>query len=643
MNQEEKKLQQYTVTFLPAGLNLTVTAGSSVLTAAAQAGLALKSSCGGSGTCGQCIIKVVSGQVQLTGGNLAAQLKQQGYTLACQTLIYGDVVLEIPATSLLAEHRVFVADKGRLPDSLTELPAEYPLQPVCETVSLKLPEPSLTENACDMDRLLTNLQRQKGLKAEVGLQLLQNLPQTLRDSNWQVEVTYETEVNRILRIAAAGSSRSYGLAIDLGTTTVVASLLDLSNGIRVARKGTYNRQAAYGDDLISRVIHACETNDGLDALRQSALTTINGLIEDLLVEVKVAPAEVVAATIAGNTIMIHLLLGISPKFIRLQPYIPAAAEWPPMNANEVGLNINPLAPVYIFPAVASYVGGDIVAGVIFSQMAQNEHLNLFIDIGTNGEMVLGNDEWLIACACSAGPAFEGSGISNGMRAMSGAIEAVNIDPQTNTIELEVIGGGAPAGICGSGLIDCLAKLRRTGVIDRSGNFIATDNPRVRPNDEGYEFVLTPASESKTGQDIVITSADIKTLIRSKGAVYAGIQSLLKTVSLELDAIDKIIIAGGFGNYLNIANAVEIGLLPDLPPEKFVFAGNAALKGAELALLSRPAWQQALELARKITYLELSSGNLFMEEFVAALFLPHTRLELFPSLVDAKSNGHRQEN
>ncbi|MBC7324531.1 MAG: DUF4445 domain-containing protein, partial [Moorella sp. (in: Bacteria)] len=273
------------------------------------------------------------------------------------------------------------------------------------------------------------------------------------------------------------------------------------------------------------------------------------------------------------------------------------------------------AYVQVFPAVASYVGGDIVAGALFTRIDREQELSLFIDIGTNGEMVLGNNDWLISCACSAGPAFEGSGITYGMRAMEGAIEGVTIDPETYEVDLAVIGGGRPAGLCGSGLIDCLAKLRRAGIIDRTGSFQEVATPRLRLSDEGFEFVLAWAAESSQGKDIVITEADIKNLIRSKGAVFAGIQSLLKTVSLEMEAISRIIIAGGFGNYLNIPNAIEIGLLPDLPAEKYVFAGNTSLKGAELALLSRPAWRDALELARKMTYLELSAGNLFMEEFV----------------------------
>lgn len=626
-------MNQYTVTFMPDNIAVQVDKETNVLEAAQKAGIPIKSTCGGAGTCGRCLIKVKEGQIHFKGGHLSAEAREEGYFLACQTIIEGDVIVEVPPISLLGKHQVLLQDKGRLQDGLADLPASYSLDPHCEIATLHLKEPTLEENNSDLNRLLMTLRKEKGVEGRASLKFLQDLPEILRRAEWHVDVTLARADGRLLKVSPAGTGRCFGLAVDLGTTTVVVSLLDLLNGRRIGRNGNYNRQAIYGDDVISRVIHATGQPGGLEELRQAALTTISEITSSLLNKYGIAPAEVTVAAVAGNTIMSHLLLGVNPKYIRLQPYIPAANEWPDLTAGEIGLPINPLAPVYVFPSVASYVGGDIVAGVLFTRLAMEENLTLFIDIGTNGEMVLGNKDWLISCACSAGPAFEGSGITCGMRAMEGAIEGVNIDPQTFEVELDIIGDVRPAGLCGSGLIDCLAKLRRTGLIDRTGNFQEAVTPRLRSTDEGYEFVLAWGAESSHGKDIVITSADIKNLIRSKGAVFAGIQSLLKTVSLELEAIDKIIIAGGFGNYLSIPNAVEIGLLPDLPAEKYVFAGNTSLKGAELVLLSRQAWTDALELARKMTYLELSVGNLFMEEFVSALFLPHTQLELFPSVTE----------
>ena len=638
----KKPVNQLKVTFLPDNVTVRVAAGTSIMAAANEAGLPLKSTCGGAGTCGRCAVKIEKGEIQIQGSRLQSRLEKQGYTLACQAMVMGDVVVTIPPESLLGQHQVLLQDKGRLQDSLTDLLGSYPLEPACSVTSLALAEPTLTENASDASRLLAALRKEKGIDARLDLDLLRSLPDSLRQANWQVDVILAATSNRIIQVAPRGMGRAYGLAIDLGTTTVAVSLLDLISGQVVARNGSYNRQAAYGDDVISRIIHATSNDGGLEELRQAALTTINDLISGLLESRGINPAEVTAACVAGNTTMAHLLLGLNPRYLRLSPYIPAAAELPLMKAAEVGLKINPAATVQIFPAVASYVGGDIVSGALFTRIAGGEELTLFIDIGTNGEMVLGNNDWLISCACSAGPAFEGSGITCGMRAMDGAIEGVTIDPETLEVELDVIGGGRPSGICGSGLIDCLAKLRRAGIIDRTGNFQDVATPRLRQTDEGLEFILAWAAQSSNHRDIVLTAADIKNLIRSKGAVFAGIQSLLKTVSLEMDAIERIIIAGGFGNYLHIPNAVAIGLLPDLPAEKYVFAGNTSLKGAELALLSRSAWQEALELARKMTYLELSSGNLFMEEFMSALFLPHTRLELFPS-VGSEAGAERRSD
>lgn len=631
-------MQQYTVVFLPDEIKVMVPPETTLLETAARAGIALKSTCGGQGTCGRCVVKVKQGRVSSDQGRLPAHLKEEGYTLACRTKVLSDVVVEIPPQSRLEEHQVLLQDKSRTEsrvESYGDLIGPYTLHPLCEVLTLELDPPTLTENASDWSRLQSALRRRLPENDfNIRLTTLRQLAEGLRRADWHIAVTLarlngEAEV---IRVAPADDNKMYGIAIDLGTTTVVVSLVDLISGRVLGQGGTYNRQARFGDDVISRIIYATTTDNGLEELQEAALASTNELITKLLKDHHVAQEQVVAATLAGNTTMTHLFLGLTPKYVRLQPYIPTATEYPLLKAGETGLNINPAAPVIVFPSVASYVGGDIVSGALFTRIAESEELILFVDIGTNGEMVLGNKEWLISCACSAGPAFEGGGITFGMRAMKGAIERVEIDPDTLEVKLEVIGNTQPVGICGSGLIDSLAKLRRAGIIDRTGSFSRDQaSPRLRRTDEGYEFVLAWKEESGNGKDIVLTEGDIKNLIRSKGAVFAGIQSLLKTVQLDLEAIDKIIIAGGFGNYLNIPNAIEIGLLPDLPLEKYVFAGNTSIKGAIQVLLCREAWKEALEIGRKMAYLELSAGNLFMEEFVSALFLPHTNLELFPSV------------
>lgn len=630
-------MNHYEVTFMPERIKVTVPEGATIFEAAAQAGIALKSTCGGQGTCGRCAVRVLAGETSDHARKLPRKLREKGYVLACQTRVVSDAIIDVPQDSRLDEHQVLVQDKTRQVQvqEQADLLSGYPLAPLAQTFTVQLEPPSLTENMSDWSRLQAALRpRLPGWQLEIDIKTLQKLAATLRDANWQVDATVAFLPGRaeVIQVAPAGKSNAYALGIDIGTTTVVVSLLDLKENRIIDQSGTYNRQARFGDDVISRIIYATSKEKGLGELQEAVQQTINELINRLLGRQNISPEEVLLVAAAGNTTMAHLFLGLDPKYIRLQPYIPTASNFPPLRAHDLGLKINPSAWVFIFPGVASYVGGDIVSGALYSRLSVSDKLTLFIDIGTNGEMVLGNSDWLICCSCSAGPAFEGGGITFGMRAMKGAIQGVEIDPETFEVQLDVIPGRKPIGICGSGLIDCLAKLKRVGLIDRTGTFQDVETPRLRPNDEGMEFVLAWGEETECGKDIVITQADIKNLIRSKGAVFAGIQSLLKTVQLDLEAIDQILIAGGFGNYLNITNAIEIGLLPDLPAEKYVFMGNTSLKGTQLALLSRKAWEDAQELGRKMTYLELSTGNLFMEEFVSALFLPHTNLELFPSVV-----------
>ncbi|GAW91837.1 ASKHA domain-containing protein [Calderihabitans maritimus] len=629
-------MSKHSVLFFPDNVAVQVETGTSLLRAASLAGIELKSTCGGKGTCGRCVLKVKEGKVSVGGGNISAKLKTAGYVLACQTRVEGHAVVEVPRDSRLDEHQVLLDNKpvGLLAEKQVEELAGYEFQPLCRKIYLELDKPTLTENASDLSRLQAELRKYTDCRdLEISLDNLRKLPDILREGDWKVTVTL-TSLNgcaEVLHLEPGRSTKkSYGLAVDIGTTTVVVNLVDLETGQIVDKRGTYNRQSRYGDDVISRIIYAGEEN-GLEELQQAVIGTINHLVDKLLAKNEIKAEDVHVAVTAGNTTMAHLFLGIPPKYIRLEPYIPVTSSFPPVKAKELGIAINPEAWILSFPAVASYVGGDIVSGVLVNGMAESDELTLFIDIGTNGEMVLGNRDWLISCACSAGPAFEGGGITYGMRAMTGAIERVEIDPRSYEVQVATIGNVKPMGICGSGLIDCLAKLLRVGIIDRTGQFQKDINtPRLRETEDGKEFVLVWGKDTECGKDIVLTEGDIKNLIRSKGAVFAGIQSLLKTVQMDVAQIDKIIIAGGFGNYLNIEDAIQIGLLPDVDRSKYEFMGNTSIKGAKLALISQPAYRQAEELGRKMTYLELSVGTMFMDEFVSACFLPHTDLSLFPS-------------
>jgi len=631
----------YRVRFVPDNVEALVEEGTDLLRAATLAGLQIKSSCGGDGVCGRCAVSVREGIVDEGNASISAKLRKRGLTLACRARVTGDVVVFVPDGSKVAKHHVLTGDAEHarlLKEKETEGAGRYAFSPLGKRISVSLDEPTLTENAADLTRLTARLKKEGLDEVEVPLSTLRRLPKVLREESFRVDV-YAARTGRghsVVDVRPGHNQPSaLGLAVDIGTTTCVVHLVDLSSGVTLERCGSYNRQARYGDDVISRIIHASEGGEKLAELQQAVIGTINDLIAEALSRTGRNRDDVIAVVMAGNTTMSHLALAVPPDFIRLEPYIPAATHFGVVRAREIGLMAHPEAVVHTVPSVASYVGGDIVSGVLASELAHSDEVALFIDIGTNGEMVLGNRDWMVACACSAGPCFEGGGISCGMRATPGAIQRVSVDAD-GEVYVSTVGGERPTGVCGSGLVDCLSSLRRAGVIDRSGQF-QTDGrfPRMRQTPDGWEYVLVWGSDSRTGEDIAITEDDVKNLLRAKGAVYAGIRSLLRAVDLPMEAVQRIYIAGGFGSYLNVQDAVAIGLIPDVSPEKYVFLGNSAIKGARMCLLSHEALAEADELARKITYLELSVGNTFMEEFVSAMFIPHTDLSLFPSVECAK--------
>jgi len=626
------------VVILPENITVEVEAGSSLLEAVQKVGIPLKSTCGGQGTCGKCTVKVLAGQVSGGGGNIPEKLKEQGFILACTAIVNEDCTVDVPPEFRLHEHQVLMDEGGQglLREKELDKLAGFPHAPLGQKFFLKLPPPSLVENASDYSRLVTELKKQlPEERFSISNAVLKKLPEVLREKDWEVTVTvvFTGDACEILRVTAGPDEKpDYGMAIDVGTTTVVIALVDLGTGEIVAKEGSYNKQAAFGDDVISRIVYAVEEN-GLDELQKSVVRTVNQLLEKMFQKHPVSPDEITMLVVAANTTMTHMFLGIDPRYIRLEPYIPVANNYPGVRAKELGLAVNPDAIVFSLPSVASYVGGDIVSGALVTKIDESDEVVLFIDIGTNGEMVLGSREWQMACACSAGPAFEGGGISFGMRAMNGAIERISITPGTYDVAYQTVGNAPPQGICGSGLIDCLAKLRKAGIIDRAGKMQEIESQRMRLGADGPEFVLAWAAEANCESDVVITESDVKNLIRAKGAIFAGVRVMLGMVDLPLEAIDKILIAGGFGNYLNIPDAIQIGLLPDLPVEKYQFIGNSSLKGAHLSLISRDAFLHSDEVARNMTYLELSLGNTFMDEYVSALFLPHTDLSLFPNVLD----------
>ena len=616
----------YRVTFLPDNVVATVEESTSILEAARLAGIDLVNPCGGRGTCGKCTVNVISGE-------------DRGYVLSCAASVHSDITVEVPEQSRMGKQKVVLSEKPLLED---EFLRTHALNPVAGKYHMTLPEPTLTDNMNDLDRLKKTLKKMYGIEdTDISSRCLRMLPETIRHGGFEITATVANSGGHfeIIGIESGKSMKpAYGAAIDIGTTTVVAALLDMETGKIVDQEGGYNRQASYGADVITRIIYADENKDGLTALKTAAVATINDLLEIILKRNGLDADDIVSMVCGGNTVMTHLFLGVSPTYLRLEPYIPAAVSFPQMKAWECGIRIYPDAPVLTIPSVASYVGGDITAGLFATVPGDAEELSLFIDVGTNGELVLGNCEWLVTCSCSAGPAFEGSGVSSGMRAMEGAIDRVEIDRDTLEASYRVIGGAKPLGVCGSGLIYAISEMRDAGVIDRAGRIqTERESGRIRIGQES-EYLLVTKEDSGTGSDILITESDIKNLLRAKAAIFAGIRTMLAQVQMDISDISNIYIAGGFGKFINITDAVRIGMLPDLPTDKYEYVGNSCIRGAMLGLLSGEALAEMEELAGRMTYIELSVGNQFMDEFISALFIPHTDLSLFPGLTESNLKG-----
>lgn len=635
------------VTFYPEEKKVKVPKGTDILHAAIGAGVYINSSCGGEGICGRCKVIVKNGEVSSEPtGRLTKEELGKGYALACRAIVHSDIEVEIPPSSRLSKEQILTEEakverlKGVF-SSAEEVEKEIEIKerkafthsPLATKLFLKLPPPTLKDNVSDLERLYREIRKYIDVPIiQTGLANVKKIGRLLRESNWEVTVTLgkrngTTEV--VLIEPGNTSKRNYGIALDVGTTTIVAKLVDLNTRKTLGTKATHNRQATYGDDIITRIIYA-EKVDGLEKLHHLVVDTINELILSLTEENKISLNDVTCVMCAGNMTMSHLLLKVDPTYLRVEPYVPTANFMPVIRASEVGIKINPRGLLACLPGVSSYVGGDISAGVIASGIDEKESPCMLIDLGTNGEIALGNREWLVSCSSSAGPAFEGSGVRCGVRAMEGAIQKVEIEPKTYKVNYSTIGGTKPIGICGSGYIDCLAELFKTKVIERSGR-IRDDIKieRIRKSDDGFEFVLATRNESATGEDIVITQADITNLILSKGAIYTAAQVLTKKVNIDMKDIEKIYLAGGFGNYLNIEKSIWIGLLPDLQQDKFEYIGNSSLAGATFSLLSYDAMMKIREIARKMTYIELSVEPSFMSEYTASLFLPHTDIVRFP--------------
>lgn len=636
------------VIFKPQGKEIQCEIGEKLLDVARKADIFIDAPCNGSQSCGKCKVKLLEGKCDTEKTvHISDEEWEQGYILACATKVTEDIVIEVPSKLSSSMHGMKIEGSDKKVDQkLFERGRKF-LEDNGLTYStnivkkyIELDKPSLDDNISDVDRIERHVRQALEIDGiDFRLDILRKIPRVLREDNFNITLTYLKKKNKITILNIESGNKEghlYGLAVDIGTTSVVVCLVNLLTNEVIEKASSGNAQIKYGADVINRIVFAVRKNN-LDLMTKAIVEeTLNPLIQSIYDKTGIDKDNVIRVVLSGNTTMSTLFLGIYPDYLRLEPYIPPYLKSPNLMGENVGLNVNESALVYLSPNVASYVGGDITAGVLSSGIWSSEENTLFIDLGTNGEIVFGNKDFLMCCACSAGPAFEGGGISCGMRASAGAIEKVKINEETLDPELTIIGDCEPVGVCGSGIIDLICQMLLTKVIDRRGKIQKElNNKRIRFNEhEIGEYVLAFKEEYEgLENDLVINEVDIDSFIRAKGAIYSGASVLIESLGMDFEVIDKVYIAGGIGNNLDIENSVLIGLLPDVDRSKFQYIGNSSLVGSYLTLISSDARHKLEEIGSQMTYVELSVYPTYMDEFVSACFLPHTNIDQFPTVKD----------
>jgi len=620
--------------------------GDNLLELARRTNVAIDAPCSGNGSCGKCRVKLLSGELEtIPSRHISEEEFSQGWRLSCNCKVVGDVTVLVPDIASAYRSRMKTADLSS--------PQEVAIFTACQdqlkesgiafanafrAVELTMAQPTLDDTMPDNERLTWALQEALGVSAvKIPYSVMAKLAHTLRAHDFHVCVKGRLDADAFLcmDICAPEDTALVGCAIDIGTTTVTMVLCDLESGALLAKGSSGNGQIRYGADVINRIIEASRPG-GRKKLQDAILKeTLNPIITGLCAGAGIDCRSILQLAIGANTTMNHLLLGVDAESVRMEPYIPSFFGWEDLLASDLKLPANPLARVAIAPNIGSYVGGDITAGTLAAGFWDSDEMSLFIDLGTNGELVFGNRDFLMSCACSAGPAFEGGDISCGMRATDGAVEACTIDADTMEPSLTVIGdeGQKVVGICGSGIIDIIAELFRCKIINARGLFIR-EGSRVRRDSYGMgRYVIASETESETGREVSINEVDIDNFIRAKGAIFSAIDTLLASVDMPMEAIDTVYVAGGIGSGINMGNAVRIGMFPDVELEKFRYIGNSSLTGAYAMTVSDEARAKCAELAANMTYLELSTYPGYMDNFVAACFLPHTNASLFPSAME----------
>jgi uncharacterized 2Fe-2S/4Fe-4S cluster protein (DUF4445 family) len=612
--------KNHKVNFKPEDKIVNVSDSTTILNAVRKSGIKIKSECGGVGVCGSCVVKIINGTYKQKGSErfLSAEEIKNGIVLACRTNIKSDMIIEIPIEARLYEQKILSGGAGR----------ELKLYPNIKKIFIKIAPPTLQDQRADLERLRDSIKK-ISQSPHISLDVIRKLPEEMRKGNFSITVVLKED--EIIEIEAGNKSdKCYGMAFDIGTTTIVGYLMDMNNGKQLAVATRTNPQTCYGDDVISRIQFTKTNKDGRDILHERIINCINKIIVELEKKAGIEKKYIYEIVTTGNTIMNHLLFKLNPEYIAQIPYVSVINTHIESNAKLSGVRINSYGKIYAMPGIASFAGGDTVAVILASNIHKSKGIKVAIDIGTNGELVMGSRERIISCSTAAGPAFEGARITHGMRASNGAIEKVFI--KESGIEINTIGNEKATGLCGSGLIDAVAELLKMEVLSRDGKFhkredLASHIPgfikerMIQHDKHGTSFILVKGSDSKTGRDILLSQKDIRETQLAKGAIYAGYNILKKILNVDDDDIEEIFLAGAFGNYIRIDQAKHIGLLPDIPEERIKFIGNAAGEGAKMVLLCKELKKEESEISKYTEYFDLSRRKDFQNEFINAMYFP----------------------
>ena len=626
-------------------------AGDNLLEVARSANVAIDAPCSGNRACGKCRVQLKSGELESKKTlHISDEEYQAGWRLSCCSKISADVNVLVPDIASAYKSRMKVADLSSKEEIAIFENAKSDIQLAgielknsLEVVDVLMDVPSLDDTMPDNERLTRALRKYLNInRVRIPYVVLKKLPDVLRENNFAVKCVIRATSDDMYVYDIFGKDEDVvigGLAIDIGTTTVSAVLINMENGEILAKSSAGNGQIRFGADVINRIVES-QKPGGQKKLQDAVIKeTINPMIHEMCKSAKFPKDHIYRMCVASNTTMNHLFAGINADPLRTEPYIPAFFKTNSLFASDVGVDINKDAHIIMAPNIGSYVGGDITAGTLVSQIWNRPEFSLFIDLGTNGELVFGNSDFMMSCACSAGPAFEGGDISCGMRATDGAIEACTIDKETMEPTYKIVGdpGTKPVGLCGSGIIDVISELYICGIINPKGKFIR-EGKRIKHDKYGMgSYILAFEEEAGSVKDVEITEVDIDNFIRAKGAIFSAIRTMLTSLDFDVSMIDDVYVAGGIGSGINMQNAVNIGMFPDIPIEKFHYIGNSSLTGAYLMLLSTPAEKKTYELASNMTYMELSTVPIYMDEFVGACFIPHTDTSMFPTVMEEIQN------